>query len=51
MLEKEQKFEYCPACGGMITDQDYFYRRRSPIMGYRCSQCGFFQFFNWKDEN
>ena len=49
ILEKDQKFDYCECCGGIIADMDYFYSRLPTVMGYRCSQCGFSQFFVWDD--
>ena len=60
MLEKEQLFEeftpseagidYCPACGCIIADNDYFYSRIPTVTGCICSQCGFSQYFLANDE-
>jgi len=46
MTKVSQSLEFCPACGAVITDNDYFYRHKSPIMGYRCYNCGFVEYFS-----
>jgi len=47
LVEKEDYLNFCPNCGSELEESNYIYRHKAPS-GYRCSNCGFFEFYEEK---
>jgi len=44
LIEKKDYLRFCSNCGSELEENNYIYRHKAPS-GYRCSNCGFYEFY------